>query len=99
VEFAEEMLPLDAEFAQVLHNNLWDLYLLSTLTETSRDIPDYIYKEDILTLQDWELIRELDDFTADDIDVYYGTEIRVSDICAFISDPPDWATHVILFEK
>ena len=99
VEFAEEMRPLDAEFAQVLRDNLWDLYLLSTLTEISRDIPDYIYKENIITLQDWELLRETNDFTFDDGDACYGTESRVSDICAFISDPPDWATHVILFEK
>ena len=99
LEFAEEMRPLDAEFAQVLHDNLWDLYLLSTLTEISRDIPDYIYKENIITLQDWKLLEESNDFTFDDGDACYGTESRVSDICAFISDPPDWATHVILFGK
>ena len=98
-EFAEEMRLLDAEFAQVLRDNLWDLYMLSTLTEISRDIPYYIYKEDIITLQDWELLRETNDFTFDDGDACYGTETRVSDICAFISDPPDWATHVILFGK
>jgi len=72
---------------------------LSTLTEISRDIPDYIYKENIITLQDWKLLQESNAFNSDDGDACYGTESRVSDICAFISDPPDWATHVILFGK
>ena len=30
VEFAEEMRPLDAEFAEVLRDNLWDLYIQSS---------------------------------------------------------------------
>lgn len=29
-EFAAEMKPLDAEFAEILYNNRWDLYIQSS---------------------------------------------------------------------
>ena len=98
-QFAEEMRPLPGEFADILHDNLWDLYLKSKNNENLRPIPDYLDEHDIVTLHEWDDMVKFDVFIPDDGDADYGTATHVSDISAFRQDPPAWATHVILFGK
>jgi hypothetical protein len=98
-EFAAEMKPLDAEFAQVLHNNLWELYIQSGNKQELAPIPEDVYKEDVVSLSDWKLVQENNIFVSDDGDAFYGTETCFSNVSAFREEVPAWATHVILFGK
>lgn len=103
-KFVEEMRPLDGEFAQILNDNLWDLYIQSGNAENLQSIDQFFDGADnpdeyIVTLHDWDNMQLNGDFIPDDGDAYYGTNACYSDIDAFRNDPPQWATHVILFGK
>lgn len=103
-EFVSEMRPLDAEFAQILNDNLWDLYMESNKDKELHLISDFFDEEDdeeqyLATLEEWHDMYSNDWFNSDDGDAYYGTKTHYSHISAFREDPPQWATHVILFGK
>lgn len=105
-QFVKEMQPLDAEFAQILHDNLWDLYLESRSNEAETEFfaIDQFFDEDeieecVVTLKEWNDMTANRVFIPDDGDAYYGTSTDYSHICAFMEYPPQWATHVILFGK
>lgn len=102
-EFIDEMRPLDGEFAKILNDNLWDLYLKANEKEEMHDIDDFFDDDEIedyvVDLEEWDDMQFNGTFIPDDGDAYYGTSTQYSHICAFRSDPPQWATHVILFGK
>lgn len=102
-EFVNEMRPLDSEFAKVLHDNLWDLYIKTSRQQDLEPIEIFFDKDEledcVVTLLDWHNMELNRDFIPDDGDAYYGTSTHYSHVCAFRNDAPEWATHVILFGK
>ena len=111
--FVQEMRPLDAEFAKVLNDNLWNLYIESGNNESGNNESgnnenltaiDQFFSEDeiedyLVTLAEWNDMQSYSAYIPDDGDAYYSTNLCYSNVSAFRNTPPAWATHVILFGK